>query len=107
MVNHAPDYGPIRGLDCFRSAIGTRRRARGFRLSIQGRRIRSMNWDQIEGKWSQVKGQVRQQFARLTDDDLAMVHGKRELLLGKIQERYGYAKEEAQRQLDAWAKTIH
>ena len=66
-----------------------------------------MNWQQIEGKWNQVKGQARQQWARLTDDDLAAIHGKREELLGKIQERYGFAKEEAERQLDSWVKTLH
>ena len=66
-----------------------------------------MNWQQIEGKWNQVKGQARQQWARLTDDDLVNIHGKREELLGKIQERYGFAKEEAERQLDSWVKTLH
>jgi uncharacterized protein YjbJ (UPF0337 family) len=66
-----------------------------------------MNWQQIEGKWNVVKGQARQQWARLTDDDLAAIHGKREELLGKIQERYGFAKEEAERQLDSWVKTLH
>lgn len=66
-----------------------------------------MNWQQIEGKWNQVKGRARQQWARLTDDDLAAIHGKREELLGKIQERYGFAKEEAERQLDNWVKTLH
>ena len=66
-----------------------------------------MNWQQIEGKWNVVKGQARQQWARLTDDDLANIHGKREELLGKIQERYGFAKEEAERQLDSWVKMLH
>ena len=66
-----------------------------------------MNWQQIEGKWNVVKGQARQQWARLTDDDMANIHGKREELLGKIQERYGFAKEEAERQLDSWVKTLH
>ncbi|MCO6047962.1 CsbD family protein [Aeoliella sp. ICT_H6.2] len=58
-----------------------------------------MNWDQIEGKWSQTKGQVQQQWGKLTDDDLDKINGKREELKGKIQERYGFAKEEAEKQV--------
>lgn len=58
-----------------------------------------MNWDQIKGKWKQVSGQVKQQWGKLTDDDLAVVDGKREALVGRIQERYGYAKEEAEKQV--------
>jgi uncharacterized protein YjbJ (UPF0337 family) len=65
-----------------------------------------MNWDQIEGKWTQIKGQVRQQWSRLTDDDLAAIHGRREELLGKVQQRYGFAKEEAERQVESWAQAL-
>ena len=65
-----------------------------------------MNWDQIEGKWTEVKGQVRQQWSRLTDDDLAAMQGRREELLGKVQQRYGFAKEEAERQVESWAKAL-
>jgi uncharacterized protein YjbJ (UPF0337 family) len=65
-----------------------------------------MNWDQIEGKWMQIKGQARQQWSRLTDDDIAAIRGKREELVGKVQERYGFAKEEAERQIESWAKSL-
>lgn len=58
-----------------------------------------MNWDQIEGKWKQVKGQAQQKWGKLTDDDLDVVDGRRQALAGKIQERYGVAKEEAERQI--------
>lgn len=58
-----------------------------------------MNWDQIKGKWKQAKGQARQKWGRLTDDDLDVINGKREELVGKVQERYGIAKEEAERQV--------
>ena len=61
-----------------------------------------MNWTQVEGKWSQVKGQLRSQWSKLTDDDLSNLQGKREQISGKIVERYGLAKEEAERQLDKW-----
>jgi uncharacterized protein YjbJ (UPF0337 family) len=61
-----------------------------------------MNWTQVEGKWSQVKGQLRSQWSKLTDDDLSNLQGKREQISGKIVERYGLAKDEAERQLDKW-----
>lgn len=58
-----------------------------------------MNWDQIQGKWKQVKGQVQQKWGDLTNDDLDVVDGKREELVGKVQARYGIAKEEAEKQV--------
>lgn len=64
-----------------------------------------MNWDQISGKWMQLKGDVRQRWGKLTDDDLQVIAGSRDKLLGRIQERYGIAKEEAEKQLDEWART--
>jgi len=63
-----------------------------------------MNWDQIEGKWDQIKGSAKQRWAKLTDDDLTYIHGKRDELIGKVQERYGIAKEEAQKQADEWLR---
>lgn len=65
-----------------------------------------MNWDQIEGNWKQFKGRVRQQWADLTDDDLDRVAGKREELLGRIQERYGIAKEDAEEELRDFERSL-
>ncbi len=65
-----------------------------------------MNWDQIQGKWKQMKGSVRQKWAKLTDDDLEYIAGNREHFAGRLQERYGIAREEAERQLDAGQKTV-
>lgn len=59
-----------------------------------------MNWDQVEGKWKQFTGAAKAKWGELTDDELQQVDGNREKLEGKIQERYGVAKEEAQRQVD-------
>lgn len=59
-----------------------------------------MNWDQIEGKWKQASGKVREKWGKLTDDDLTVINGRREQLVGKIQERYGLAKETAEKQVD-------
>jgi uncharacterized protein YjbJ (UPF0337 family) len=64
-----------------------------------------MNWDQIEGKWKQMKGSAKQHFGKLTDDDLEQIRGQRDMLVGKIQERYGVAKEQAQKQADEWLTT--
>lgn len=61
-----------------------------------------MNWDRIEGNWKQFKGQVKEGWGKLTDDDISIINGKRDQLVGKIQERYGCAKDEADRQVKAW-----
>ena len=62
-----------------------------------------MNWDQVAGNWKQFKGSVRERWVKLTDDDLDVVAGKRDQLLGKIQERYGITKEEAEKESRALA----
>ena len=62
-----------------------------------------MNWDQAKGKWTQMKAEVRKKWGKLTDDDLDVIAGERERLVGKIQERYGIAKEEAEKQVAAWS----
>lgn len=63
-----------------------------------------MNWDRIQGNWKQVSGQAKAQWGKLTDDDLEVVAGRRDELAGKIQERYGVAREDAHNQLAAWAR---
>lgn len=59
-----------------------------------------MNEDMIKGQWKQIRGKAKEWWGKLTDDDLNMINGKRDQLLGKLQERYGYTREEATRQLD-------
>jgi uncharacterized protein YjbJ (UPF0337 family) len=59
-----------------------------------------MNQDQIEGNWVQFKGKVKEQWGNLTNDDLDIIAGKRDQLLGRIQARHGLAKDEAEKQLD-------
>ena len=66
-----------------------------------------MNRDTIEGQWTQVKGKVKQQWAKLTDDDMTNIEGKRDVLVGKIQERYGIAQDEAERQLKQFERSLH
>ncbi len=65
-----------------------------------------MNWDQIAGNWKQVKGAVRQKWGKLTDDDVDVIAGKRDILLGKIQERHGIAREEAEKELKTWEDSL-
>ena len=65
-----------------------------------------MNWDQIEGKWKQMKGSVKQKWGKLTDDDLDVIAGKQDQLAGRIQERYGITKEEAAKQVREWSATL-
>jgi uncharacterized protein YjbJ (UPF0337 family) len=61
-----------------------------------------MNWDQMQGKLKQMKGAAKQQWGKLTDDDLDYMSGSRDQFVGRLQERYGIAKEVAQRQADEW-----
>jgi len=65
-----------------------------------------MNWDQITGNWKQFTGKVKEKWGNLTDDDLTAIAGRRDQLIGKLQERYGYGKEEAERELDDFARTL-
>lgn len=62
-----------------------------------------MDWNRVEGNWKQLKGKAKAQWGKLTDDDLTQVAGRRDELAGKIQERYGLAKDAAQKQADEWA----
>ncbi len=61
-----------------------------------------MNQDQAAGNWLQFKGKVKEQWGKLTDDDLDVIAGKRDQLLGKIQERHGITQQEAEEQVNAW-----
>lgn len=63
-----------------------------------------MNWDQVEGKWKQLRGGVQEKWGKLTNDDLDRIAGSRDIFVGKLQERYGIAKEEAQKQADQWLR---
>jgi uncharacterized protein YjbJ (UPF0337 family) len=64
-----------------------------------------MNWDQVKGNWKQFSGTVKVKWNKLTDDEVDQIAGRREILLGKIQEKYGIAKEEAEKQVKDWEKT--
>jgi len=64
-------------------------------------------WDQIAGTWKQFSGHARTQWGKLTDDDLEQVKGQRDALIGKVQQRYGIAQEEAATQVDNWSKTLN
>jgi len=61
-----------------------------------------MNRDTLKGQWTQLKGQVRKQWGKLTDDEVDQIQGDAEILMGKLQERYGYSREQAQREIDRW-----
>ncbi|MFT3836567.1 MAG: CsbD family protein [Myxococcaceae bacterium] len=61
-----------------------------------------MNWDQIKGQMQQVQGKLKSKWAKLTDDDLMLLKGKKDIFLGRLQERTGMKKEEAERELDSF-----
>lgn len=64
-----------------------------------------MNLDQLEGKWEQLKGDAKTRWGKLTDDDLKSASGNKDQLVGRIQEKYGIAKEDAERQVKQWLQS--
>ena len=64
-----------------------------------------MDWNRVEGDWKRMKGKVKEQWGRLTDDDLTTIGGRKEQLEGKIQERYGYAKDQVRKEIDSWYRS--
>ena len=65
-----------------------------------------MNWDIVQGKWKQITGAAKENWGKLTDDDLDQAAGQRDKLIGKIQEKYGIARDEAEKQVDAWSSKL-
>jgi len=65
-----------------------------------------MNWDQVEGTWVELKGKVRATWAKLTDDDWEQIGGKKDQLLGRLQQRYGYKREEAEHEVDRFIGSL-
>jgi uncharacterized protein YjbJ (UPF0337 family) len=64
----------------------------------------TMNWDQIEGNWLHFKGKLRHNWAKLTDEDVTRINGRRDELAARLQERYGFARSEAEREIGAWIR---
>ena len=65
-----------------------------------------MNWDRIEGNWKQLKGKAKARWGKLTDDQFDVIAGKREQLVGRVQEQYGLAKDDAEKQVDQFAASL-
>jgi uncharacterized protein YjbJ (UPF0337 family) len=66
----------------------------------------TMNWDQIEGNWKQYKSKVQAKWGKLTDDDLDVLKGNRDMLIGKVQEMYGKGRDEAEQEVSDFAKAL-
>jgi uncharacterized protein YjbJ (UPF0337 family) len=64
----------------------------------------SVDWEHIEGDWNQIKGKVKEKWGRLTHDDLEIIAGKRDQLIGRLQEKYDYTKEKAEKEVDKWSQ---
>jgi len=73
-----------------------------YNASVTYQKETQMNWDRIKGNWKQVTGKVKSQWGKLTDDDLEVINGKQEQLEGRLQQRYGYAKDQAQSEVNTW-----
>ncbi|WP_375600053.1 CsbD family protein [Devosia sp. Naph2] len=66
-----------------------------------------MDWNRIEGSWKQFSGKAKEQWGKLTDDDVSQINGNREQLEGKLQERYGKTKDEVRKEVDDWSSQMH
>jgi uncharacterized protein YjbJ (UPF0337 family) len=66
-----------------------------------------MKWNVVTGKWKQLEGEVKTRWAKLTDDDITHAAGQRDRLVGKIQERYGLLKADAEKQVDEWVTRLN
>jgi uncharacterized protein YjbJ (UPF0337 family) len=78
-----------------------------FSSTTKGKVGDAMNWDQVSGNWKQMKGKLQEKWGELTDDDFARIDGKREQLVGLVQERYGVQKDLAEKQVKEWEKALH
>ena len=65
-----------------------------------------MNWDELQGKWTAYRGKAQEKWGKLTNDDLDVIAGKRDQFVGRLQERYGLLRDEAEKQVDEFAKSI-
>jgi uncharacterized protein YjbJ (UPF0337 family) len=65
-----------------------------------------MNWDSVAGKWRELEGQLRSKWGKLTDDDLQVIAGKKDILIGRLQQRYGYERDRAERDVDDYIRTL-
>jgi uncharacterized protein YjbJ (UPF0337 family) len=81
---------------------GVTRKAQVAYSTTNRRSKADMNWDRIEGNWKQMKGKVKEKWGKLTDDHLDVIAGKRDQLVGRIQESYGISRDEADRQVRDW-----
>ncbi len=70
------------------------------------RRRCEMNWDQVEANWKEYQGRARRKWGKLTDDDWQVVQGDRKILEGKLQERYGHKREQAEREVNEWIESL-
>ena len=66
-----------------------------------------MNWDRVEGNWLQLKGKVKEQWGKLTDDQIDQIAGRRDRLVGLVQEKYGLARDKAEREVDGWLSKLN
>jgi uncharacterized protein YjbJ (UPF0337 family) len=80
---------------------------RRWRTVLWRKKEIAMDWDRIAGNWKQFTGKAKEQWGKLTDDDLMKINGQREQLEGRIQERYGYSKDQVRKEVDDWISRSH
>jgi uncharacterized protein YjbJ (UPF0337 family) len=102
----APAGGEGERLSCLKVTSTSWNVATATPLFVHPSRRMNMDWNRVEGNWKQFKGNVKEKWGKLTDDDINVIEGKRDQLEGKIQQRYGYAKDQARKDVDDWFSTL-
>jgi uncharacterized protein YjbJ (UPF0337 family) len=84
---------------------GTYPTSSGLIVLLLIERDKDMDWNRVEGNWKEAKGKIKERWGKLTDDDLTAINGQRDQLEGRLQQRYGYAKDQSKKEVDAWFAT--
>jgi uncharacterized protein YjbJ (UPF0337 family) len=84
------------------SGLGTIPARTGSFAKRSNKKEAAMDWNRVEGNWKEMKGKIKEQWGKLTDDDLDVIAGKQDQLEGRLQQRYGYAKDQAKKEIDTW-----
>jgi uncharacterized protein YjbJ (UPF0337 family) len=111
MARETRKHGSLgKGSAFARSPPGPRRKSSAAFYQVRDKREGQpecvMDWNRIEGNWKQFKGRAKEKWGRLTDDDLDVINGRQEQLEGKIQERYGLAKDQAKKDVEDWFNSL-
>jgi uncharacterized protein YjbJ (UPF0337 family) len=79
----------------------------GIRIDIRNEKENKMTQDMLKGAWKELRGNIKKQWGKLTDDDLMEIDGNKDILIGKLQQRYGYSRDQAEKDYSTWMASQH